>query len=1073
MKTKLQKFLGIFLSLTMVISLVPVTAFADDGEEGSGGAHTFSQPTYVWADDLKSCLAEMVCEDDPELTVRENSENISLSEHKDATCEEKGFDKYEAVFENESFTKQEKLVEIDKLGHDWGEWEVDTPASEGKAGKEIRRCKRDESHFEERDIPAIIVEFKLWVNGEQISTDNKEVACGKGTAVFDSSSNTLTLDNAEIKTPHEYSKDKKALIYSGVRNLTIVLKGESSLVGNEETPDGFVAANGCNLNVRGDGKLSVNDTAYGIYIEGGDFDCDSSELEIASKNSSGLWVGRNITFTRATAKISTNSPYFNAVNSDVDGTITVTDSDVEVSSKKAAVRFGGGDDDNTLHQLVLNSGSLKIESGSDYGILVWNYYNPATGLAAPNGKIIVNGGTLDVTSASGAANVGDVTIADKMNFASGEALSDSGRVVLTDGVVEYKLWVNSQRITSEKTEVKCGDGKAVYDAKRRTLTLSGATVSKAYEFVEKNSAFIYSEIHHLDIELEGENKLEGEATYGINTAKGCDLCIVGNGSLSVASVDNGVRVGDEQDDKGSLNINDAVVKIRAKSGTGLWVRKDIDISKSDVEVLTDSPYFNAVVCNYDGTVTLTDTKLSASSKRAAIHFGNGDEDYSEHNFVMNSGTLKLESLADYAIFVDNSRDPYSGETALNGSVHVNGRVELNSMFGGTNLPKESITYGRDMVFTYGDSLCDGGKVVVKPKDMIFPSYVVKKDATCTEDGVQAHYEDGKLLFRDKDGNEPVTAELLIIPATGHRWGEPEYEWDDETKTVTGKVVCENDETHVEIETVEYTTITVKGPSCSEEGQTLDIADFKGELFKKQVSRPHAIPKTEHKWGEPKYEWADDYSSCTARVVCKNDPEHILEETVTDIPVTQLEGETTYTAMFENSVFGMSTITIKDTPTLPEPITETTEPTTAEPTQAPTTVEPTEPTTAEPTTVEPTEAPTQKATEKPKTEKKENPVSVKKSKTKTLRKKTLKAKKLSAKLITIKNAKGSVKVVKIRNGKNDKLFNKIKVNSKTGEITFKKGKYSKGTFKIKLKITVSGNSAYKKKTLKATVRVRIK
>ncbi len=40
-------------------------------------------------------------------------------------------------------------------GHDWGEWEVVTPAEVGVEGLEKRTCKRDENHTETRVIPAL------------------------------------------------------------------------------------------------------------------------------------------------------------------------------------------------------------------------------------------------------------------------------------------------------------------------------------------------------------------------------------------------------------------------------------------------------------------------------------------------------------------------------------------------------------------------------------------------------------------------------------------------------------------------------------------------------------------------------------------------------------------------------------------------------------------------------------------------------------------------------------------------------------------------------------------------------
>lgn len=134
----------------------------------------------------------------------------------------------------------------------------------------------------------------------------------------------------------------------------------------------------------------------------------------------------------------------------------------------------------------------------------------------------------------------------------------------------------------------------------------------------------------------------------------------------------------------------------------------------------------------------------------------------------------------------------------------------------------------------------------------------------------------------------------------------------------------------------------------------------------------------------------------------------------------------------------------------------------------------EDTTAEPTVSEPSETtPTEAAPTSPVVKtKKSNPIKV------TAKKKTVKAKKLKknqqkVKPLTIKNAKGAVKVVKVKKGTDKKIYKKITVKKKTGVITFKKGKYAKKTYKIKLKITAKGNSDYKSKTVNKVVKVRVK
>lgn len=131
-------------------------------------------------------------------------------------------------------------------------------------------------------------------------------------------------------------------------------------------------------------------------------------------------------------------------------------------------------------------------------------------------------------------------------------------------------------------------------------------------------------------------------------------------------------------------------------------------------------------------------------------------------------------------------------------------------------------------------------------------------------------------------------------------------------------------------------------------------------------------------------------------------------------------------------------------------------------------------TVEPTTAatEPTQ-PTTSVTEKPEPAKPKqaNPVKVS-VKTKTVKAKQLKSKKQTVKPLTITKAQGKVIVSLIKSGTTKAIRNKVTVSNK-GVITLKKGKYSKATYNIKVKITAKGNSKYKAKTVTKTAKIKVK
>ena len=98
-------------------------------------------------------------------------------------------------------------------------------------------------------------------------------------------------------------------------------------------------------------------------------------------------------------------------------------------------------------------------------------------------------------------------------------------------------------------------------------------------------------------------------------------------------------------------------------------------------------------------------------------------------------------------------------------------------------------------------------------------------------------------------------------------------------------------------------------------------------------------------------------------------------------------------------------------------------------------------------------------------KKANPMQVKKT-TKLLKAKSLRKSKKTAKPVTVKNAVGKVTFKKVSGTK------KLKINSKNGKVTVKKGT-KKGTYRIKVRITAAGNDYYKAATKTVIVKVKVK
>lgn len=98
----------------------------------------------------------------------------------------------------------------------------------------------------------------------------------------------------------------------------------------------------------------------------------------------------------------------------------------------------------------------------------------------------------------------------------------------------------------------------------------------------------------------------------------------------------------------------------------------------------------------------------------------------------------------------------------------------------------------------------------------------------------------------------------------------------------------------------------------------------------------------------------------------------------------------------------------------------------------------------------------------------------KSTVKNIKATALKKKKQSIKkAVTVKKAQGTVTYIKVKSGTTAKIYNKITVNKKNGNITLKKGTYSKGTYNIRVKITAAGNANYKSSSKTVTVKIKVK
>lgn len=215
--------------------------------------------------------------------------------------------------------------------------------------------------------------------------------------------------------------------------------------------------------------------------------------------------------------------------------------------------------------------------------------------------------------------------------------------------------------------------------------------------------------------------------------------------------------------------------------------------------------------------------------------------------------------------------------------------------------------------------------------------------TCTEEGCTEG------IVCNTCGTVLATSEIL--EPIGHDWGEISYVWAEDNSTVTACRICRHDETHIETETANVTSVVTRQPTCEEKGETTYTSDaYPNEAFEAQekvledidptghtpltvieeipvtctetgltatimcevcekiLQESEEVPALGHDWNTPVFTWADDHSACTASSVCSRcrlagsrEAEITLETTE---PTCTEAGQNAYTAtvLFDSQTF---------------------------------------------------------------------------------------------------------------------------------------------------------------------------
>ena len=101
------------------------------------------------------------------------------------------------------------------------------------------------------------------------------------------------------------------------------------------------------------------------------------------------------------------------------------------------------------------------------------------------------------------------------------------------------------------------------------------------------------------------------------------------------------------------------------------------------------------------------------------------------------------------------------------------------------------------------------------------------------------------LFSDAEGKNETTLEALIIPATGHAWGQPAWTWTG-TESASAVFTCGNDGSHTQTLTAAVTSEVTTQPGCESTGVRTYTATvtFQGKNY--TDTRTEVLPALGHK-----------------------------------------------------------------------------------------------------------------------------------------------------------------------------------------------------------------------------------
>ena len=173
---------------------------------------------------------------------------------------------------------------------------------------------------------------------------------------------------------------------------------------------------------------------------------------------------------------------------------------------------------------------------------------------------------------------------------------------------------------------------------------------------------------------------------------------------------------------------------------------------------------------------------------------------------------------------------------------------------------------------------------------------VTVEPTCSYTGIKTYT--ASVTYQ---GKTYKTTTNQTLPALGHRYGSPEWEWADDYTSATATFTCANDSSHVNVFIASVSSTVTKPATEKEEGIITYTASvtFDGKKYSNSVQQ--TIPKLDHThaYSAPVWKWASDYKTASASFTCSGCGDvKKINANVTSVryePTCTAEGSETFTA----------------------------------------------------------------------------------------------------------------------------------------------------------------------------------